>query len=128
MLQLAYVDVATGGPGDKGFHGLTAGGTSFIPDRATIGSFLGGDHFDPLPVNTDMLPNLATGPNGGQGFAIPLPAGTYTFFAQQTGPHITDYTIDFVVSRVPVIPTPSAWLAGGIGLAAVGSLRRMRRA
>lgn len=103
LLLLQYEDLDVGGPGNRGYHALNTGSTSFIPDVNTADFFLGGAHLDPAPVGTDLLPILATAPQNGTGFAIPLGAGSYSYVIQQTGPEMTGYSLDFVV-----VPEPHA--------------------
>src|SRR5687767_1257126 len=43
---LSYRDLPTNVPGNRGFHAINLGATSFVPGAATEGSFLGGDHVD----------------------------------------------------------------------------------
>jgi hypothetical protein len=101
LRQLEYVTLPDGGPGNRGFHAIIAGNTSFVPDVGTIGNFLGGNHVDPLPVGTDMLPALAAATLGGTGFTLPLGPGTYTYHIQQTSPILTGYSLDFEMVPEP---------------------------
>ncbi len=90
---------------------------------------MGTEHMDPQAPFSDRLPTLSLGQFGGTGFSIPLPAGDYTYLAQQTWVDFTFYAVDFQVERIPpVVPTPAAWLGGGIGMAILGAARRLRRA
>ena len=120
IILLAYDDIATGNPGNRGFYAINAGSTSFIPDGGTAGSFLGGDHLDP-DIGTDLLPALASGTLAGTGFDLPLGEGVYSFLVQQTGPELTGYSLEFVVSAVPV-PASLPLLLGAIGT--LGALAR----
>ncbi len=97
LLQQQYEDVASGGGGDRGFHAINAGPTSFVPGPDTADLFLGGAHLDPLPPGTDMLEILAAAPQAGTGFSVPLGPGVYSYVIQQTGPELTAYTIEFVL-------------------------------
>ncbi len=73
---------------------------------------------------TDMLAILDAGPAfGGTGFNGPIGPGTYTFWIQEGSDQI-NYTIDFVVTAVPVPEPGSALLLAAAGLAL---LRRRRR-
>ena len=117
-----YMDLDTGGPGNRGFYAISAGATSAIPGGATGDSFLAGNHLDPLPAGTDLLALLETGSLTGTGLTAPLGPGTYTFLVQQTGPQLSGYTLDFVV-----VPVPAAvWLFGS-GLVALFGMRRRTR-
>lgn len=126
ILQLEYDDPALAGSlfdGNRGFYALLAGVSGVIP----TGGFenLGGNHHDPIGLGADLLPAIAGGGiSGGDGFTIPLGAGTYTFLVQQTGPQVSGYSLDFVVARVPE-PTTTILLA--LGLAAAAARRALRR-
>jgi hypothetical protein len=102
---LSYEDLDIGGPGNRGFHAINAGATSFIPDASTADSFLGGAHLDALPTGTDLLPILAAADQAGTGFTPPLGAGTYSYVIQQTGPELTGYSVEFVISEEGAAPT-----------------------
>jgi hypothetical protein len=120
LLLLEYVDIDSGEPGNRGFNAINLGSTSFIPGVDTADDFLGGDHLDPAPSGTDLLPILASAPLAGTGFSVPLGPGTYTYLIQQTGTDFTGYELDF---NVAVIPLPAAaWLY----LSAVGGLAWIR--
>lgn len=95
---MKYLELSTGGPGNRGFHAINTGATSFVPGAATRLNFLGGDHVDPVPDGTDLLPGLADGMPAGTGFAVPLGPGTYSYVIQQTGPHVSAYTVEFELS------------------------------
>jgi hypothetical protein len=120
---LAYDDLGTGTPndGNRGFHAINLGTTSFIPDGTTISSFLGGNHLDPT-IGADLLANLATAPLGGTGFTVPLGPGTYTYLVQQTGPQQSAYSIEFNVT-----PEPSGLLLVIAGFGALAGRRRRSR-
>lgn len=93
-------------------------GPIFPNDPLTVepGDLMGWTHLEVGQVGLDVLAVMGT---QGQGFIPPLPAGVYTFWAQQLG-EPTDYTLDFVVTPAP----GSAALLGAGGVFA----RRRRRA
>lgn len=100
------------------FLGIQPGPT-FPNDPNTVepGDLLGWIHLSIDHVGVDILPVMGF---EGQGFVPPLPAGVYSFWAQQLG-EPTDYVLDFVVQ----VPAPSsAIVAGLVGMALV----RRRRA
>jgi len=81
-------------------------GSSFTEDANSpnVANILGYSHFGPgvptaLP-GTDILDNMGTGP-GSIGFTPPLPAGTYSFWTQQTGNDECTYTFELVVTTAP---------------------------
>jgi hypothetical protein len=102
LLLQQYQDLDTGGPGDRGFHAINDGPTSFVPGPDTAGLFLGGAHLDPAPAGTDLLVVLGAAPQAGTGFTPPLGPGTYSYVVQQTGTEFTGYSLDFVVEETPV--------------------------
>ncbi len=83
------------------FYALFEGAAGALP---AVGNNLGGDHLDPQPFGSDLLPTIASGGiSGGSGLDIPLREGTYTYLIQQTGPQVSDHLLDF-----QVIPEPSS--------------------
>ena len=114
---LRYQDLDLNVPGNRGFHAINLGTTSFIPSGGTADNFLGGSHLDPVPEGTDLLPVLAMAPQAGTGFITPLEPGDYSYVIQQTGPQLTGYTVDFVVSQVSeTVPEPFSILGSAVGL------------
>jgi hypothetical protein len=109
--QLFYTD-ESGNPGNRGFHALMTGTTSFIPAAENIANFLGSAHLDSLAPGADLLEGLGLAPTGGQGFSAPLGAGTYTYVIQQTGQNVNLYALDF-----EVVPEPTT-----LALAVVASM------
>lgn len=89
---------------ERAFIAVQAGATFTEPPTGTeVGNLLGYSHFGPNvePVGSNILDNIGTGA-GAIGFTGSLPAGTYTFWAQQAGSAETTYELTFVVSPVPV--------------------------
>ena len=116
---LNYTDLNTSAPGNRGFHAIIAGATSFVPSGATADNFLGGNHLD--ATNDDLLSNLAISPLAGDGFSTPLGAGIYTYLVQQTGPQLTGYEINF-----QVVPLPAIWPLFAAAFAVIGFSQRRR--
>lgn len=98
LLQMDFVDISSGFPGNTAFHAIIGGATSYVPDFDTIDFFLGANHMDPLPAGTDVLPDLANATLGGSGFTTPLGPGTYTYHVQQVDNLLTGYTLQFVIA------------------------------
>lgn len=119
ILLQRYEDLPGGGPGDLGFHAIRAGSTGLIPDFSNTGDFLGGNHLGPAPAGTDVLPGLAAATLSGTGFTVPLGPGTYTYHVQQTGPELTGYTLDLIVT-----PEPGTAVLLGLALLAAAATRR----
>jgi hypothetical protein len=122
---------STGGPSDEiAFLGMQAGEVfteppqpvippnTTLPDPAKLLGYtlIGSTNAATIAgvdgPGDDLLPSLGlTGtrplqPNGTPspdpiGFAAPLPAGSYVFWAQQTALGVVDVELNFVVSRVP---------------------------
>ena len=76
------------------------------PDTVRPGDLLGWTIFGPPQVNLDLLPLIGL---NGRTFTPPLPAGTYSFWVQQTD-DFTEWTGNFVVTEVPE-PMSGACLA-----------------
>jgi|GEM_PF-14263 len=89
-------------------EGSTFSANPGIPD------LLGYTHLG-LPLE-DKLPVMAASiSDGAIGFDVPLPAGTYTFWVQETATTPSSYTLDFVLSP-PLVPTLSQWSIMILGL------------
>ncbi len=122
IILQSYMD-DMGNDGNRGYHALSAGGTSAIPGGATVNDFLAGAHLDPLPAGSSLLNQLMTSPLNGTGLSGPVGAGTYTYLIQQTGPDVSNYAVQLVVSAAPVpLPASGLLLAGVLALGA--GLRR----
>lgn len=101
------------------FLGVVAGANvPFAPDDALPSDMLGFVLPSSDQVGSDLLPIMGA---AGIGFAPPLGAGTYTFWAQQLD-DFTEYALTFAVTPVP---TPGA--AGVFALGALCAAKRRRR-
>lgn len=125
---LSYDNLGTSAPqdGNRGYHAIQNGVVGLVPAVGNSNAFLGGDHLDPSAPGTDLLPQLG-GANrlAGTGFSGPLGAGSYVYVVQQTGAQLNGYSLDFVVTPVPV---PAAlWLVTP-ALALMAARRRRVRA
>lgn len=122
MLMSALIQVDYIGEDEVAFAAVDDGPQFLVdPDAFTTAGMLGWTHFGPLIFSngSDILPAMGMG-SGADGFVPPLPAGTYTFWLQQTGQETT-YELDFFV-----IPAPGA--AGLLGTGALWAARRRRLA
>jgi hypothetical protein len=125
---LSYDDPATppGEDGNRGYHAILAGTLGLVPTPANRSAFLGGNHLDPVAPGSDLLPLLGgEGRLAGVGFSGALGAGDYVYLVQQTGPQLSAYRLDFVLTPVPV---PAAlWLALPAWLSLAGCRRAAPR-
>ncbi|MAJ47579.1 MAG: hypothetical protein CBC35_10000 [Planctomycetes bacterium TMED75] len=69
-------------------------------------------------VGSDILQAMGQG-GGSQGFSGPLGAGSYTFWAQETGPSTDNWDLNFIVTEVPA--------PGALALLGLGGLAARRR-
>ena len=108
-----------------GFIGV-ATGSSFPtnPDNPDVTQLLGYALIGTSDVGDDILQGMGQG-GGSIGFTGPLGAGSYTFWAQETGPSTDNWDLNFIVTQgsTPVVPGPGA-LAGLIGIATIAGRRR----
>ena len=124
---VSYFDVdgdVDGIPADVGFAAINAGTTTTQP--AMGADFLGGAHVGPdqLPgAGGSLAADLARAESIGTTFDFPLTAGDYSFVIQQTGPENTGYTLDFVVSPVPLPAAAWLFVSGLLGLFGVKRMR-----
>ncbi|KPF48466.1 hypothetical protein IP87_18070 [beta proteobacterium AAP121] len=97
------------------------------PTGGSATGLLGWVHFGENDIGTDILGLMGIG-FGASGFSSPLPAGTYSFWLQDTGTGVASYQLDFGVSAVPE-PTAAWLILGGLaGLAGVVGAKRNRPA
>lgn len=94
------------------------------PTATSAAGLLGWWHFGENDVGTDILGLMGTG-GSAIGFNDPLPAGTYSFWIQDTGSGTAQYRLDFGVTPVPEPGAALLLLAGLAGLAGVKA-RRLR--
>lgn len=112
------------GPGSASFIGVQAGPQVTVnPTGGSATGLLGWVHYGENDIGTDVLGLMGIG-FGATGFAGSLPAGTYSFWIQETGNGTAAYRFDFGVSVVPE-PASALLLLGGVaGLLAARRLRR----
>jgi hypothetical protein len=88
------------------------------PDAPDPSAILGWTHFGPSEVGGDLLALMGM---NGQGFAPPLGAGTYSFWAQQTD-NFTEHALDFVIE----VPGPGGTGTVVVMISLAGGRRRKR--
>lgn len=113
--QLTGLRLVSWVSGNTGFHAINAGATSFQPSSATDNNFLGGDHVNPAIWVFDLV-ELLDGDTAGVGTTAPLGPGTYSYVIQETGPQLSDYRIEFIVSAAPASAVPASDHKSLIGL------------
>lgn len=108
--------------GGASFIGLQAGPLFTVPSNTPDATgMLGWWLYDVGTVGSDLLPLMAVPSNGSSGFSVPLGAGNYSFWVQETGVGAAPYSFDLQVTAVPELPSLALLLAG---LAALPLVRR----
>ena len=103
-----------------GFIGIAAGSVFTTPPDAPDPTQLLGYYLPGVSdVGSDILQAMGQG-GGSQGFSGALGAGSYSFWAQETGPSTDNWNLNFIVTEVPA---PGALALIGLG----GLIARRRR-
>ena len=109
------------GLGAASFIAVQAGPQLTVnPTGGSASGLLGWHHYSENDVGTDILGLMGIG-IGAIGFSGPLPAGTYSFWVQDTGTGVAEYRFDFAVSAVP---EPAGWALALLGLGVLAARRR----
>jgi hypothetical protein len=120
MLLLPGTETLGGGS----FLGMMSGAVfSVPPDTQTADGLLGWTVFSGDNAGTDMLLAMSLPALGSSGFSVPLPAGDYVFWVQETIIGTATYGFEFEIAPVPEAPTALAMLAG---MALLGAALRRR--
>ncbi len=107
------------------FIGMEAGNQVTVsPDAFMADGLLGWMLFREEDIGTNLLETMSVPDLGSTGFTLPLPAGDYAFWVQETAVGTAFYSFDFSVSAVPELPTVAGMLAG---LTLLGAALRRRR-
>lgn len=107
------------------FIGMVAGSNFPIPpDTQTAEGMLGWSLYDSGNIGGDLLAFMSAPSFGSTGFQVPLPAGSYTFWVQETGVGVANYVFDLQLAAVPE-PATALTLLAGLGL--LGAALRRRR-
>jgi hypothetical protein len=113
--------VLTGG--NATFFGLQAGGAVTVDPAAPDASLLlGYELVSPSDIGTDVLPAMAIAAGAG-GFTVPLGAGQYAVWLQDSNVAPSIYGLRFEVAS---IPEPSTTMLLLMSLAALGLIRRKK--
>lgn len=123
--QLDTITVMPGtvsiGPSTISFIAVEAGTQVLTnPTGGSAAQLLGWWHYGPNDIGSDILGVIGLGP-GAIGFSGSLPAGSYSFWIQETATGSAPYVLDFGVSAVPE-PASALLLLGGLA-----ALRLRRR-
>jgi MYXO-CTERM domain-containing protein len=102
-----------------GFIGIAAGNVfPTSPEAPNVTELLGYYLPGVDDVGDDILQAMGNG-GGSQTFSGPLGAGSYTLWAQETGPSTDNWDLNFVVSEVPA--------PGALALLGLGGIAARRR-
>ena len=102
-----------------GFIGIAAGNVfPTSPEAPNVTELLGYYLPGVDDVGDDILQAMGNG-GGSQQFSGPLGAGSYTLWAQETGPSTDNWDLNFVVSEVPA--------PGALALLGLGGIAARRR-
>jgi hypothetical protein len=129
-LQLDSLTVLPGtapaGISGLGFIALQSGLQITVnPTGGSASGLLGWVHYGENDLGTDILGLMGIG-FGAVGFDVPLPAGDYSFWIQDTGTGNSVYNFDFGVSAVPEISSAHLLIFGLAGLGAMRTAKRRR--
>jgi hypothetical protein len=92
-------------------------------DTFSAAGLLGWTLFGPDQIGTDLFDVMSLSANDSSGFTVPLPAGSYSLWVQETGAGTANYALEFMVVEVPEAPTVLTML-GGLALLAAALRRR----
>lgn len=123
LTGLMVLSGTTALPGGGAFIGLQAGPQVTVdPTGFSAAGLLGWTLFGPDQIGGNLFDEMALPAADSSGFDVPLPAGDYTLWVQETAVGSPSYALQFVVAEVPEAPSALAML-GGLALLA-GALRR----
>ena len=109
--------------GDGSFIGLMSGSAFTVPPTAqTANGLLGWTLFSENNIGDDLLGFMSTPSFGSSGFSPPLPAGSYSFWVQETAVGVSTYALSLTVTAVPE-PATALFMLGGLALLAAGRRR-----
>jgi hypothetical protein len=124
LQSLTVLPGTTALPGAGAFIGLQAGSQLTLPvDTFSAAGLLGWTLFGPDQIGTDLFDVMSLSANDSSGFTVPLPAGSYSLWVQETGAGTANYALEFMVVEVPEAPTVLTML-GGLALLAAALRRR----
>ncbi len=110
--------------GDGSFIGLMSGSTFSVPPTTqTAAGLLGWTLFNENNIGDDLLGFMSTPNFGSSGFSPPLPAGSYSFWVQETAVGVSSYALSLAVTAVPE-PATALFMLGGLAAFAAARKRR----
>lgn len=90
------------------FIGMQAGTQVTLPTSPpSADGLLGWHHYGPGDIGQDILDDMSVPVAGSSGFSIPLAAGSYAIWIQETGPGPQTYGFDFMIGSS--VPEPSTF-------------------
>lgn len=105
--------------GGGSFIGLQAGPQVTVPfSTPTADGLLGWTLYSADDIGGNLLPLMAIPSNGSSGFGVPLGAGSYAVWVQETATGTAVYNFDFTLTAVPEPATALLWGGGLLALAA----------
>ena len=108
--------------GGGSFIGLQAGTQVTVPfSTPSADGLLGWTLYSADDIGGNLLPLMAIPEAGSSGFDVPLGAGSYAVWIQETATGTAVYNFDFTLTAVPEPATALLW---GGGLLALAALRR----
>jgi len=110
--------------GGGSFLGLQAGSQVTVsPTGNSAAGLLGWTVYTVDNIDSDLLFTMSFPALGSSGFDVPLPAGTYSFWVQETGVGTASYHFALSMAAVPELP-PALGLLGGLAVLAAVKRRR----
>ena len=121
LTSVVFTAFTTSPATNLGFLGVTAGASVPTPPTAPdVTALLGYTLIGLSDVGSDVLAGMGSA-GGAQGFSGPLGTGSYSWWAQETGPSVDDWTLTFNLTPVP---EPGTALLLGLGLAGLATRKR----
>lgn len=106
--------------GGGSFIGLQAGTQVTVPFSApSADGLLGWTLYSADDIGGNLLPLMALPEAGSSGFDVPLGAGSYAVWIQETATGTAVYNLDFTLTAVPEPATALLWAGGLLALAAL---------